>query len=55
MSMLENFRIAVGVQTFYMAGHSFGGYLAGLYAYYYPHSVKKLYLISPSGVLAKCK
>ena len=36
--------------NFYLSGHSFGGYLCGLYALKYPQHVKKLLLCSPIGV-----
>jgi len=34
---------------FYLAGHSYGGYLVGLYALEYPEHLRKLLLISPIG------
>jgi pimeloyl-ACP methyl ester carboxylesterase len=36
--------------SFYLAGHSFGGYIAGNYAVKYPQYIKKLLLISPIGI-----
>ena len=38
------------MNEFYLAGHSFGGYLAGNYALKYPQYVKKLLLLSPIGI-----
>lgn len=35
---------------FYIAGHSFGGYLSTHYALRYPEHVKKLVLLSPVGL-----
>lgn len=35
---------------FFLAAHSFGGYLSGHYAFKYPTYVKKLLLISPIGI-----
>ena len=39
-----------GMTGFVLAGHSFGGYLAGNYAVKFPQHVKKLLLISPIGI-----
>ncbi len=50
MEMINNFRIAINCENMYIAGHSLGGYLAGLYSYYFPQFVRKAYLISPTGV-----
>ena len=47
---LEKFRIAVGIEQFYLGGHSFGGYMACNYAAKYPSRIKKLFLISPVGM-----
>ena len=34
---LEDWRVAMGnLRGFYLAGHSFGGYVAGIYAHKYP-------------------
>lgn len=46
---LEKWREAVGLDTFYLAGHSFGGYMSTHYAMKYQQRVKKLLLISPAG------
>lgn len=35
---------------FFLAGHSFGGHLTGLYTVRYPNHVKKLLIMSPIGV-----
>ena len=35
---------------FYLAAHSFGGYIAGNYALQYKHHIKRLLLISPIGI-----
>ena len=35
---------------FYLAGHSFGGYLMGNYAIEYHRHIKKLILLSPIGI-----
>ena len=39
--MIENFRKALNIDTFYICGHSLGGYFASLYSYYYPQHVIK--------------
>lgn len=38
------------MKDFVLIGHSFGGYVSGLYATKYPHHVKKLLMLSPLGV-----
>lgn len=37
------------MKDFYLAGHSFGGYLAGNYASKYHQHIRKLLLLSPIG------
>ena len=50
LRFLEAWRVAVGNLTnFFLSGHSFGGYLAGLYAAKFPLHIKKLLLVSPIG------
>ena len=39
-----------GLTDFYLAGHSYGAYLACHFANRYPHHVRRLVLISPLGV-----
>eukprot|EP00051_Salpingoeca_urceolata_P005358 m.72619 g.72619 ORF g.72619 m.72619 type:complete len:448 (+) comp14260_c0_seq1:248-1591(+) len=46
---LEAWRKAVGLDRFYLAGHSFGGYQAGLYALRHPHRVSHLIFVDPWG------
>ena len=49
-SFLEEWRIAMGsLSDFYLVGHSFGGYVSGLYALAYPQHVRKVLFISPIG------
>lgn len=43
----------MGLEKFYMAAHSFGGYIFGNYAIRHPERVKKLLLISPIGIRVK--
>lgn len=38
--------------NFYLAAHSFGGYLFGTYAAAHPQHVRKLLLLSPLGTKA---
>ena len=38
---------------FYLAAHSFGGYIAGNYALKYHQHIKKLLLLSPIGIKVK--
>ena len=48
---MENWRISMGNLTgFYIAGHSFGGYIVGNYAFKYQQHIKRCILISPIGV-----
>ena len=51
VDFIEKWRISVGnLKDFYLAGHSFGGYICGHYAYRYPQNIKKLLMLSPAGV-----
>lgn len=38
------------LKGFYLAGHSFGGYICGHYALKYSHNIKKLLMLSPVGM-----
>jgi pimeloyl-ACP methyl ester carboxylesterase len=50
LRFLEAWRVAVGNLTnFFLSGHSFGGYLAGLYASKFALHIRKLLLVSPIG------
>jgi proline iminopeptidase len=46
---LDGLREALGFDTWTVAGHSWGGVMAGLYAWKYPDSIDKLIMISPVG------
>jgi pimeloyl-ACP methyl ester carboxylesterase len=50
LQVLDEWRIALGLSGFYLAGHSFGGYLMGTYAALHPLHIKKLILLSPLGI-----
>eukprot|EP01017_Pseudomicrothorax_dubius_P017243 TRINITY_DN19533_c0_g2_i1.p1 TRINITY_DN19533_c0_g2~~TRINITY_DN19533_c0_g2_i1.p1 ORF type:complete len:258 (-),score=48.13 TRINITY_DN19533_c0_g2_i1:61-834(-) len=50
---LERWRIAVGLTTFVLAGHSLGGYLSVCYSMRYRKHVETLILISPAGIRRK--
>jgi pimeloyl-ACP methyl ester carboxylesterase len=39
-----------GLTDFILEGHSFGGYISGLYTTKYHHHVKKLLMLSPAGI-----
>lgn len=39
----------MNLQNFCLAGHSFGGYIAALYATHYPKYIDQLFLLSPAG------
>ncbi|OMJ77851.1 hypothetical protein SteCoe_22486 [Stentor coeruleus] len=47
---LESFRRAVGLERFFLAGHSFGGYISGCYNIRFPQHVAGLLMLSPGGV-----
>eukprot|EP00744_Colponema_vietnamica_P009590 GILI01013622.1.p1 GENE.GILI01013622.1~~GILI01013622.1.p1 ORF type:complete len:326 (-),score=53.31 GILI01013622.1:183-1160(-) len=47
---IEEWRKAIGLQTFILAGHSFGGYMSTCYTHKYPQNVSILLLLSPVGV-----
>lgn len=46
----ESWRKEMDITQFILAGHSYGGYLSGLYAAWRPQHIKKLVLLSPLGV-----
>lgn len=50
---IEAWRQKIGLQKFYLAGHSLGGYISGHYAMKFPKYIIKLILISPGGVAQK--
>ena len=50
VSCLESFRNIAGLTSFSIAGHSFGGYIAGCYSILYPQYIERLILLSPIGV-----
>ncbi len=51
IDFIEKWRLAMGGMTdFVLAGHSFGGYICGLYASYYPQHLRKLLMLSPVGI-----
>ncbi|CAG9324077.1 unnamed protein product [Blepharisma stoltei] len=47
---IEICREYLGIEKMILAGHSFGGYIAGCYAEAYPQRVEKLIMISPAGI-----
>jgi cardiolipin-specific phospholipase len=47
---IEQWREKVGLDKFYLLGHSFGGYMSTMYALEHAEHVKKLILSSPGGV-----
>lgn len=51
VDFLEKWRVAMGdLKEFFLAGHSFGGYICGNYAVKYPQHLKKLLMLSPVGM-----
>ena len=49
---IREFVTALGLGKIHIGGNSMGGYLAGLYAAYYPDDVESLWLLAPAGVLS---
>ena len=49
MDSVEKWRQAVGIESFFLAGHSFGGYIGTQYTLVHQNRVKKLLLLSPVG------
>lgn len=47
---IEKWREALGIERFYLVGHSLGGYFSALYALKYPQRIEKLTLLSPAGI-----
>lgn len=47
---IEKWREALGLESFYLAGHSLGGYISTQYSIRYQSRIKKLYLVSPAGI-----
>ena len=45
----------MGIKTFTLVGHSFGGYIAVNYCEKYPGHVRRLVLLSPAGTTEKTK
>jgi pimeloyl-ACP methyl ester carboxylesterase len=52
---VEEWRKTVGLKTFTLVGHSFGGYIAASYCEKYPGHVRRLVLLSPAGTTEKSK
>jgi len=48
---IERIRIILGEDRITLIGHSFGGFMASLYAIEYPQRVKSLILVSPADVI----
>ena len=47
---MEKWRQKLGLEDFYLVGHSLGAYLSGIYASKYPTRIRKLILLSPIGI-----
>jgi len=50
VTSIDKWREAVGLETFHLAGHSFGGYVSCQYTLFHQERVKKLSLLSPIGI-----
>lgn len=51
IAFFEKWWVAVGdIKDFFLVGHSIGGFTCGLYASRYHQYIKKLLMLSPSGV-----
>ena len=53
VNYLESWRKEMDLTDFYLAGHSFGGYLVGNYASLYHQHLRKVIMLSPIGVINK--
>ena len=54
VNTLEKWRQAMGdLKNFILAGHSFGGYVCGVYAIKYHCYIRKLLMLSPAGVMKR--
>jgi len=47
---INEWRQAMDLEQFVLAGHSFGGYISGVYALEFPQQIIKLLLLSPVGI-----
>jgi len=47
---IEKWRVAMNIDTFHLAGHSFGGYMSTHYTRKYKERVQRLFLISAVGI-----
>ena len=50
INWMECWRKSYGLESMVLGGHSFGGFICGLYACKYPQYVKKLLMFSPLGI-----
>jgi len=53
LDFIECWRQELGLDRFFILGHSFGAYLSGLYSLKYPQNIIKLILVDPWGVPEK--
>lgn len=51
--LVNNFVEKVGIDNFYLLGHSFGGRVAIKYTILFPQKIKSLILVSPAGLFYK--
>jgi len=49
----EEFRIALGIESFALVGHSYGGFLSARYVVSHPGRVERLVLVDPAGYRAE--
>jgi cardiolipin-specific phospholipase len=47
--VLDEWRRVLKIKKFCLAGHSFGGYIAALFAAARPECINQLFLLSPAG------
>jgi pimeloyl-ACP methyl ester carboxylesterase len=50
VAFLRQFVVELKLESFYLVGHSFGGWVAAAYALAYPDSVQGLILLAPAGI-----
>ena len=47
---LEEWRRSMGIDEYFLAGHSLGAHLVGHYARAHPNGIKRLLILSPIGI-----
>lgn len=53
VNSMEEWRKALSLSSFFLCGHSLGGYVASAYTLKFPSRVLKLILLSPAGITGR--